>query len=335
MPQALPQRLRCLPGSKAILLEFSEQSVHTMYLAQKSMIRYSNVFIPDLIGTKKIRLEGNYFIINAEEQTYYHFLVDQIGQFLYLQSSIPDLKLLIIEQEVGESAEYADWCINKIKKYYEYKSIKLSEYKEVFIEDITVISNRLFNFYHKIDSNLTDSLLDMDYMKIIIPGLREFLLLDLKEAPSDNIFLSRGGKNKLLEERYNEILLGGGPKTMDDLESFSRYLSPEEYSEIRDVFHDYTFIDYSTTSFEDQLSACANAKSIVVFVGGSVATTFVAPNNCKIFLINSDTSWPFGAHHDILDLISRDVVHALHPSYYPDTRNIDKVVKILEAARIS
>jgi hypothetical protein len=298
------------------------------------MIRYRNVLIPDLSGTKKIRLEGNYFIINAEEQTYYHFLVDQIGQFLYLKSSIPDLKLLIIEQEVGDSAEYADWCIDKIKKYYEYKSIKLSEYKEIFIEDITVISNRLFNFYHKIDSNLTDSLTDIDYMKIIIPRLREFLLLNLKEAPSDNIFLSRQNKNRVFEERYNKMLSVGGPKTLDDLENFSRYLSPEEYSEIEGVFHDYTFIDYSTASFEDQLSACANARSIVVFVGGSVATTFVAPENCKIFLINSDTSYPFSAYHDILDLISADVVHALHPSYYPDTRNINKVVKILEDAKI-
>jgi len=292
--------------------------------------RYSEVSIPGLSGDSSLSLKGNYFIINAEEQTYYHFMVDQIGQFLYLKSAIPNLKLLIIEQEPGtHSSEYATWCLEKIKANYEHTSIKLSDYGHIDIENITVISNRLFNFYHLIDNDLKDLLQDNEYLSLVIPHLRHFFLSNISKNDDNrlDIFVSRDGKAEEVNEVYDKIMSSGGPKTLDDLEKTSRYLTEEEYELIKSEFKDFVVLDYRETSFQEQLEAVANAKRLVVFVGASVANAFIVREDCEVFLINTDTAWPLPNYHDAMDMVSPNVHHLLDYREYPNTRNINLIIQ--------
>lgn len=248
--------------------------------------------------------------------------MDQVGQFVYLKSILPNLILLILRQEEGESADYADWCIKKLKENYEYQEITLSEYGYIFVENISVISNRLIGFYHLIDDNLVDFLLDKDYTNLITSHLRNFMLplLNLNKTRK-NIFLDRGNKQHDLIVEHDKIVRQGGPQTMKELEDFARYISNIDYDKIKLMFKDYTFINPEEDSFEEQITACANAKTIVVFMGASVANAYLAPEDCKIILINPNVCNPFNIYHDALDYLNSNVSHVFDSRY--DLENTD------------
>lgn len=299
------------------------------------MIKYYNTVIPGLTGSKALSLEGNYFIINATEQAYYHFLIDQIGQFLYLKSEMPGLGLLIIKQEDGESSDYADWCLDKIKASYEHVEIALSEYGYLLIEEISVISNRLINFYHLFDDNLVDYLLDVEYTSKIVPHLRGFLLKNVtKTETRHKILLLQDNKLSEIAAEHKRIMENGGPSNDRETEIISRYLSEDEYKEILNEFPDYLKLNHTDVSFEDQISFCASAKEIATFVGAGAANAFVAPDDCKITLINPDTSFPFFIYHDAVDLVSDKVVHAMDPRVYPNRRDSSLAIQIIRETSV-
>lgn len=265
-------------------------------------------------------------------------MVDQIGQFLYLKSAIPNLKLLIIEQEPGtHSSEYATWCLEKIKVNYEHTSIRLSDYGHIDIENITVISNRLFNFYHLIDNDLQDLLQDNEYLSLVIPHLRHFFLSNISDNNNRlDLFISRDEKAEEINRSYDKIMSGGGPKTLEELEQTTRYLTKEEYELIKSEFKDFTVVDHREMSFQEQLETIANAKRLVVFVGASVANAFIVREDCEVFLINTDTAYPFPNYHDAMDMVSPNVHHLLDYREYPNTRNINLIIqKIRSIASVS
>lgn len=298
-------------------------------MKRRKLKSYKSISLSGLGGSKTASFFGNYFIINAEEQNYYHFLMDQIGQFLYLKSINKSLKLLILSQESEHSAEYADWLLKAIKEDYDYDEIKLSEHKAVYIEEISVISNRLINFYHLIDDNLSDSIWDLDYAIPVLGELRKFLLSKIKTtSPTKNVLLSRGAKNEYFAKEHETIMARGGPTTELEMESVSRYLSKEEYFSIVNVFEGYEEVLPENASFEDQIAACANAKNIVVFIGASVINTIVADSSCNIFIVNTDTRHPIPKFHDLLDKLSPNVTHALDPRISPATRDVERVVSL-------
>lgn len=290
---------------------------------------YNNISFPGLSGSKALSLEGNYFIINEIEQTYYHFLMDQVGQYLYLKSIYPDLKLLIFKQEVGDSRDYASWCINKLKEEFSYTEISLSEYGHLFIEQITVLSNRLIDIYHLIDDNLNDFLLDKDYTAVVVSYLKKFFSRHIEASNvSKKIFLSRSSKREEISKARNKI---SEPTSLEEQQIIARYMDPKMEDLIESLFKDagYEIINFENYSFQEQLELCASASSIGLFVGASVINTIVAPQSTEILLISHDTSYPFPIYHDLIDSINSNVVHILDPREYPDTRNTTEVIQRL------
>lgn len=290
---------------------------------------YNNISFPGLTGSKALSLEGNYFIINETEQTYYHFLMDQIGQYLYLKSLYPDLGLLIFKQEVGDSRNYAEWCMGKLKEEFPYTEISLSEYGHLSVEQITVLSNRLIDIYHLIDDNLNDFLLDKDYTAIVAAHLKKFFNRHIEASKiSKKIFLSRSGKREELSEARNKI---SEPTSLEEQQIIARYLDPKMEDLIESLFRDagYEIINFEDYSFQEQLELCASASSIGLFVGASAINTIVAPQNTEILLISHDTSYPFPVYHDLIDSINSNTVHILDPREYPDTRNTIEVIQRL------
>lgn len=310
-------------------------------------------------STKNHKLSGEYFVIDLRDQTFHHFFVDQVAQFLYLQGFF-GCKLVLIHLPDKKYPSYISWTIDKIIKDYEPFEVVLGGNGILEIEKIVVLSTRLIPFYEQVGAELFDRMQDEPYQEMLIPGLRRFLLKHIStERGRERVYISRRPKSAevIQQKEYLDLmkkngiswskelrkvydpegaledlptphrLLGVSPWVIEE-DTVGRYLSPEAESELENIFlsNGYVMVDHTKVDFEEQLKVCATANSIAVFNGASAIFTVVAPADCTVIILNPNTKWAMRIPHHIASITNDNVKHILSPYGAPNTDSAELMI---------
>lgn len=151
-----------------------------------------------------IDLVGDWFLIDASDRTYYHFVFDNVGQYYSLKSLVPNLKLLInlpSKEKLIGYPDYIFWLIDKLTAENNPVILDFENLHHLNIENLYACSTELIKFFRIIDSpeKLTNLVSNDNYQSFVIPHLRNFFLRNLKIKNSfSKIYLSRKNKSKEL-----------------------------------------------------------------------------------------------------------------------------------------
>lgn len=307
---------------------------------------YSDAVFGLLQNDNTLNLKGNWFIIDCAEEAYYHFLVDNVGQFYALKEKIPDLQLLIRTTENTKNIDYITWCLEKITKENSPVFIDIKKMPNIHIEKLYAFSTRLIPMFHMIDEDVFDLIILDEYQKMVIPALRRFFLRNLsKYHESEKIYAIRRDKSEELSARMeylnylsengvswndgivkdpNKIIeniplkfrlglvsrmLKHRPRlNMIEMDTVTRYISNEEETMLEQFLlnQGYKFFSHLNISYETQMSMIASCKSYACITGASALNAIVCPEDATIFIVNPDTNWPMPNHEYAASIINNN-----------------------------
>lgn len=161
--------LRVIDKDK-IILETIQKVDQYNYLFSASNVVLQRSKVLDENNIQSFAITENAFPINIDDVSYYHLLVEGIGQYLFIKNFIPDLKLIIIK----ENGVDFDNLNGSYKKFI----IDLLNKKDVFVFDHGFIDKIIFKkiFYTDLNHNL---LLRFDSCNFIFSDWKE-----IKDVPT-------------------------------------------------------------------------------------------------------------------------------------------------------
>lgn len=168
------------------------------------------------LGNSSVNLSGNWFIVDATDHCYYHYIFDNIGQFLALKTLIPDLKVLfrVTDPELfSRLPDYVSWPIEQLKKETEHCILHLENIKQLKIEKLYAVSTRLIPFFSFFNIRHPQLITVDSYQDFVVPELRKFFLRHLpKVVGPKKIYVSRKDKSEELRARskYLDYLKSNG-----------------------------------------------------------------------------------------------------------------------------
>jgi hypothetical protein len=163
-----------------------------------------------------VELAGDWFIIDATDHCYYHFIFDNVGQFFALKTLIPDLKVLfrVTDPELFKKLpDYISWTIEKIKNEVDYVVLEIEQASEIKIERLHAVSTRLIPFFSILGIRHKHLITNDSYQDFVVPELRDFFFRHLPEISGPRkIYVSRKDKSEELRarSRYLEYLKANG-----------------------------------------------------------------------------------------------------------------------------
>lgn len=285
-------------------------------------------------------LEGDWFIVDGDIDTYSHFMYDTIGQFYAIKSIVPSLKPLILIPDAitsnNRDPDFLWWCIDKLLLEPGAAAIPFQYDLSFVIENLYIASTDMIHFFNSVDvikSHLTSH---DEYQDFVLPELRKFFLanLSIDNTPS-KIYMSRRSKSAQLrlEKEYIEylkdnkvswdsagyeddrIVLGkvSDPNNVIHRESLpnrfkylvswdahpayielevnTRYMSEVDELKLETFFEKagYKILVHDNLSYEEQMSAIANASHFATFTGSAVINSVVCRDNASIYVLNQNT----------------------------------------------
>lgn len=326
-----------------------------------------NVVVNISTSGKYHKVDGSSFVIDFHDNNYFHFIVDQLAQFLYLKSINANLKLVLVYPQTFEF-EWQEWINERLRRHFEFIEVSEQDTRQVLLDCLVFISNKFNPFYANVDGPKIDLMLNQEYYQKIIPVLSTFLKKNIPHTEPRKIYISRRNKSRkyLKEMAYLQLLRANGvswdyeTRTINDpqnfmqsserqieqdllgiedqvarapwvceIDSMLRYLSPEEEDMIEEIFVSLGYTIIRDDNFEEQLSAIGSAKEVAFFVGASSINTVVAPPDAKIIILDHDTRYPFDAHHYIPKVMHSNIYEYLDRDLYPNTRNVNELVRLL------
>jgi hypothetical protein len=340
----------------------------TKLIGPVDILVYEDVFFKLSQNNSTLNLKGNWFIIDCAEEAYYHFLVDNVGQFYALKEKIQDLNLLIRITDNTKNIEYISWCLDKLVKENEAVFIEAEKMPNVYIENLYACSTRLIPMFHLIDKDVIDLIVVDEYQKMVIPELRKFFLRNLpKYHESKKIYAIRRSKSQELDAKieYLDYLSSNGVswnngivkdpnkvleniplkfKTgiianrlngrlhMLEMDTKTRYISNEDETMLEEFLIDkgYKFFSHLNISYENQMSMIASCKSYACITGASALNAIVCPEDASIFIINPDTNWPMPNHEYAVGLVNDNAHTVFTIKDFPNQRfTMDQVISKL------
>jgi len=341
----------------------------TKLLGDVDILMYKDVVFKISQNDNILNLEGNWFIIDCVEEAYYHFLVDNVGQFYALKKRIPDLNLLIRTTYNTKNIEYIHWCIDKITKENSPIFVDENNMPDIYIEKLYAAATRLIPMFRLIDEDVFDLVILDEYQKMVIPELRKFFLRNLpKHHESKKIYAVRRDKSQELDARIeylnylynnnvswnnkivkdpNKILdnlplkfktgwvsrILGGRLHMIEMDTITRYISNEDETMLEQFLIDkgYHFFSHLNISYETQMSMIASCQSYACITGASALNAIVCPEEASIFIINPDTNWPMPNHEYAASLASDNAHTVFKIRDFPNQRfTMTEVISKLE-----
>ena len=319
---------------------------------------YRKVIFDLLQNHNVLKLDGNWFVIDCTEEAYYHFLVENVGQFYALKERIPDLNLLIRKGIREDLPEYISWCLDKLIKENNPVVINLEDTNRLQIENLYAASTRLIPIFSLIDDNVFDLVVVDRYQDMVIPALRDFFLRNLpKSSKSEKIYAIRRDKSEELFARleYLDYLKSNGvtwyngdiqdPKnilenipqkfkqgwvarilknrlTSVEMDTTTRHISNEDETLLEQFLLDngYRFFSHLDMSYEDQMSMIASCDSYACITGASALNAIVCPEDAKVFIINTDTNWPMPNHEYAASLVNNNAHTVFKIRDYPNQK---------------
>jgi hypothetical protein len=185
---------------------------------QVGVYTYTNVVCTSdaEFGSPPVELFGDWFIIDATDHCYYHFIFDNIGQFLALKTLIPELKILFRVPDLeffGRVPDYISWPIEKLKGEVDHVMLEVEKVKELKIEKLHAASTRLIPFFSLFGIRHVQLITNDSYQDFVVPELRKFFLRNLpKIVGPKKIYVSRKDKSEELRvrSRYLDYLKSNG-----------------------------------------------------------------------------------------------------------------------------
>lgn len=307
-----------------------------------------------------LNLKGNWFIIDCTEEAYYHFLVDNVGQFYALKEKISNLNLLIRVTKTSQHIQYIAWCLDKIGKENEPVFIDTKEMPNIYIEKLYASSTRLIPMFRLIDEDVFDLVVVDEYQEMVIPALRKFFLRNLpKYDKSEKIYAIRRDKsiellarmeylnylsengvswtdgiikdpNKILENiplkfrrGWVSRVLNHKPRlNMIEMDTVTRYISSEDETMLEQFLLNkgYKLFSHLSIPYETQMSMIASCKSYACITGASALNAIVCPEDASIFIINLDTNWPMPNHEYAVELVNNNAHTVFKIRDFPNQR---------------
>lgn len=318
------------------------------------ILEYSGVTLELSQNGNVLKLDGNWFVIDYTDPAYYHFLVENVGQFYAMKKIVPDLKLAIRTDKKYDGISYIAWCVEKL---IEENNPILFDSGIVYIENLYAASTRLVQIFSMIDS-VFDLVVKDEYQDMVIPALRDFFLRNLpKLDKSEKIYAIRRDKSEELSARleYLDYLKSNGvtwdngdiqdPKrtlenipskfkqgwvarilnnklTSVEMDTMTRYISDEEETMLEQFLlnNGYKFFSHLSMSYEDQMSMIASCKSYVCITGASALNAIVCPKDASIYIVNPDTNWPMPNHEYAASLVSDNAHTVFKIRDYPNQK---------------
>jgi len=274
-----------------------------------------NFKINDIGGKKKELLVGNYYLIDLDSfSSHFHFLNDQIGEYLVIKEYIKDLVPIVFSKmSFANEANISDH--NKTSKYIYDSFLKvgigadniynLNDFESINIENLFA-TQKFFNQY------LTNEMIPIiggTNPKYSVPAIKKYFF-STKKSNNKKLFISRVVENnhardirKKLEEKRDtnhKAFLKFKAKLGEDLKIkiFDRYITLEDELFLERFFKDngYEIINPGEYSLQEQIDMFAEASHVAGLSGAGFINTMFCYPGTKIIILNTSTAYSFPHH---------------------------------------
>jgi hypothetical protein len=294
-----------------------EQSIEINREKSSSIFRivnFSALFESYSQDNDKVLL-GNFYILDLDSfNSHFHFINDQIGEYLSIKETIPDLKLLVVAKKIATSKKLlADH--NKASKsiyeilgkldIFEGEVIDLNQYKSLQVENL-FLTCIYFNKYVNRSMVSKDS---GNHPKTTVGLLRDFFISEknLQNVSNKKLFISRmseSNKIRQLRKKYDELSLGdqrifklfkSGFGNDLKIKILDRFISLSDEKELEDFFskNGYQIINPGDYSIEDQIDMFSSASHVAGISGAAFINTIFCKPGTKVIILNTSNKYNF------------------------------------------
>jgi hypothetical protein len=264
---------------------------------------------------KSKNLFGNFYILDLDSiNSHFHFLNDQVGEYLSIKKTVNDLKLLVVAKKIAtikkslndhnKTSKVVYDILSKLDMF-EGKVINLNKYKSLHIENV-FLTQIYWNKY--IDKTIITKN-SGNHPKTTVGPIRNSFLSEknLKNIPTRKLFISRMNESnriRQLRKKYDELSLG-------DLRTFKifktnlgsdlrikildRFISLSDEKELEDFFaqNGYEIVNPGSYSFEEQLEMFSSATHVAGISGAAFINTIFCKPGTKVIILNTSSRYNF------------------------------------------
>jgi hypothetical protein len=260
-------------------------------------------------------LSGNFYILDLDSlNSHFHFLNDQIGEYLAIKEIVSDLKLLVVLKKWATSKKPLQDHNKTSKTVYDILSrleifedqvINLNEYKSLNIENI-FLTQIYFNKYLNKSMAPKDS---GNHPKTTVGSLRNLFLSEknLKNISTRKLFISRMNESnriRQLRKKYDELSLGdlrtfkifrSNLGTDLKIKILDRFISLSDEIELEDFFvqNGYEIVNPGSYTFEEQIDMFSSASHVAGISGAGFINTIFCKPGTKVIIINTSNKYTF------------------------------------------
>ena len=274
-----------------------------------------SAFFESYIQDKAKNLSGNFYILDLDSlNSHFHFLNDQIGEYLSIKEVVNDLKLLVVAKKIATDKKPLQ-DHNKTSKtvydilakldIFEDQVVNLNEYKSLHIENV-FLTQIYFNKYLDKSMVAKDS---GNHPKTTVGPLRNLFLSEknLQNVPTRKLFISRMNESnriRQLRKKYDELSLGDvipfkifKSNLGSDLKIkiLDRFISLSDEKELEDFFaqNGYEIVNPGSYSFEEQIDMFSSASHVAGITGAGFINTIFCKPGTKVIIINTSNRYNF------------------------------------------
>jgi hypothetical protein len=294
-----------------------EESIEIRRELSSSIFKFINfsVFFESYNQDKAKNLFGNFYLLDLDSlNSHFHFLNDQIGEYLSIKKTVNDLKLLVVAkkratskkplQDHNKTSKIVYEILSKLE-IFENQVINLNEYKSLHIENL-FLTQIYWNKY------LDKSMVPMNsgnHPKTTVGPLRNLLLSEknLQNVATRKLFISRMNESnriRQLRKKYDELSLGEvmpfkifKSNLGSDLKIkiLDRFISLSDEKELEDFFaqNGYEIVNPGNYSFEEQVDMFSSASHVAGITGAGFINTIFCKPGTKVIIINTSNQYTF------------------------------------------
>lgn len=266
---------------------------------------------------EKLNIFGNIFIISLDLiMSHFHFLQNQVAQFLVLKKTFPDLKALVVmyghdeyKKELKDQNRLSQYCYSILSKLdvYDNSILYIDKYKEITIENYFVLDPNY---------NIFSNDWQLGEINDCPPWFVSHELIKLVKPNHDHedkikIFMSRIPENSKTRKQVrslNKKIIAG---KITEEEFFAkndevtktrfkhRFISFEDETMLEKFFKSkgYKIINPGAYSFEDQIKFFEKASHIAGLSGAGFINTIFSPTGANVFILNTSSGYDFDHGH--------------------------------------
>ena len=263
-------------------------------------------------------LFGNFYILDLDSfNSHFHFLNDQVGEYLAIKETIKDLKLLVVAKKIATNKKNLN-DHNKTSKFiydvldkleiFENKVINLNNYKSLSIDNLFATEIH-FNKY--LNRGMIFSA-NGNHPKTTVPALRKLFFNEknITNFSNKKIFISRMNESnriRQLRKRWDTLaqadqrtfkIFKSGLGNDLKIKILDRFISLSDEEELEKFFvkNGYEIINPGTYTFEEQIKIFFSATHVAGISGAAFINTIFCRPGTKVIILNTSNRYTFPHH---------------------------------------